>query len=426
MDLKYDLRNTGEEIQQVVDSVKNTIPQQISNKVEKNNRIIAGTHTKITYDEKGLVTGGANITANDLTGFINATKVGTGLISNTEFNALENVTGNIQNQINGLIPKTDINNANGVVGLDINGKINANQIPKAGEDNLGVVRVGDGLNIEDGTLSVKNQTILSLTSFPTNTTSGIVIPNSSPTAYYVQRCPSNEDPRYVITETINNAAINSTEWAPIFQSVYDADAWQGGYQNVLLDSLIIAYLLKASPSVELKTDYYILDTSNNALELIGYTTPTLINSITKSSYSAIAMIPSFTINNATDRLIVVLSGRLTSAGTNTINFSIGGETPSYITSGIPGLQIKLGNLSGRFNDDLIGINTVLGLTDELNSKQENLVSAVNIKTVNGKSLLGEGNIDVTPREVKLSGFEEWNAMKNDGLLDDTVDYYWGE
>lgn len=87
--------------------------------VAKNSAISGATKTKITYDSKGLVTAGADITGADISGTIDATKIGTGIISNTEFNYLDGVSGLIQTQLNskqdgsGLIAATRI--ASGII-----------------------------------------------------------------------------------------------------------------------------------------------------------------------------------------------------------------------------------------------------------------------------------------------------------------------
>lgn len=49
-----------------VDGVTSNIQNQLDNKVEKNANITAGTATKITYDAKGLVTAGANLSEADI------------------------------------------------------------------------------------------------------------------------------------------------------------------------------------------------------------------------------------------------------------------------------------------------------------------------------------------------------------------------
>lgn len=115
-------------------------------KVTANPTITGSTKTKITYDSKGLVTAGANLSASDLpdhilatnTGLgdqhtisgaaagqvlratgattaafqaiqssdlpsgIDASKIANGSVSNTEFQCLSSVTSNIQTQINSL------------------------------------------------------------------------------------------------------------------------------------------------------------------------------------------------------------------------------------------------------------------------------------------------------------------------------------
>jgi hypothetical protein len=71
-------------------------------KVNANAAIIPGTNTKITYDAKGLVTGGAALVETDLPTGINATRIGGGLVDNTEYGYLNGVTSAIQTQINNL------------------------------------------------------------------------------------------------------------------------------------------------------------------------------------------------------------------------------------------------------------------------------------------------------------------------------------
>jgi hypothetical protein len=70
-------------------------------KVDENASITGATKTKITYDAKGLVTGGADIAASDLPTGIDAAKISAGNVSNTEFDYLNGVTSAIQTQIDG-------------------------------------------------------------------------------------------------------------------------------------------------------------------------------------------------------------------------------------------------------------------------------------------------------------------------------------
>jgi hypothetical protein len=109
-----------------LDNVNNTsdankpvsIAQQdaLNGKVDENAPITAGTAPKITYDEKGLVTSGDSLDETDLPTGINANKIGTGVVSSTEFGYLDGVTSAIQTQIDGkqatLVSGTNIKTVN--------------------------------------------------------------------------------------------------------------------------------------------------------------------------------------------------------------------------------------------------------------------------------------------------------------------------
>jgi hypothetical protein len=82
-----------------LDGVTSNVQTQISSKLTGNIAITAGTFAKITFDVKGLVTGGQNLAATDLPTGIDALKIGAGIVDNTEFGYLDGVTGNIQTQI---------------------------------------------------------------------------------------------------------------------------------------------------------------------------------------------------------------------------------------------------------------------------------------------------------------------------------------
>lgn len=69
-------------------------------------------------------------------------------------------------------------------------------------------------------------------------------------------------------------------------------------------------------------------------------------------------------------------------GTERIYVSDGTNVPKYIETG------QLAKLT-----DIPDISN-LATKQELNSKQNNLVSGTNIKTINGNSILGEGNIEI--------------------------------
>ena len=85
-----------------------------TNKVEANTAITGATHTKITYDSKGLVTGGSDIVLADVTD-ITASAAEVNVLdgitaSTTELNYVDGVTSSIQTQLDskstGLTIKT--------------------------------------------------------------------------------------------------------------------------------------------------------------------------------------------------------------------------------------------------------------------------------------------------------------------------------
>ena len=69
-------------------------------KLTGNAPITGATKTKITYDSKGLVTAGADLSASDIPTGIDAANIGAGTVSNTEFGYLDGVTSAIQTQLN--------------------------------------------------------------------------------------------------------------------------------------------------------------------------------------------------------------------------------------------------------------------------------------------------------------------------------------
>jgi hypothetical protein len=109
-----------------LDNVNNTsdankpvsIAQQdaLNAKVDENAPITPGTAPKITFDAKGLVTSGDSLDETDLPTGINANKIGTGVVSSTEFGYLDGVTSAIQTQINAkqatLVSGTNIKTVN--------------------------------------------------------------------------------------------------------------------------------------------------------------------------------------------------------------------------------------------------------------------------------------------------------------------------
>jgi len=88
-----------------VDGVTSAIQTQLDDKVAKNSAITAATKCKITYDTKGLVTAGADLTASDIPD-ISAT----------------------------YVPQTAVGAANGVASLGADGKVPSGQLPSYVDD----------------------------------------------------------------------------------------------------------------------------------------------------------------------------------------------------------------------------------------------------------------------------------------------------
>jgi hypothetical protein len=84
----------------VITDQKDLLDYVQSYSVAKNAAISGATKTKITYDSKGLVTAGTDLIGADISGYIDATKISSGLIGNVEFDYLNDVSGNIQTQLN--------------------------------------------------------------------------------------------------------------------------------------------------------------------------------------------------------------------------------------------------------------------------------------------------------------------------------------
>ena len=76
----------------------------MAGKLTANPPIVGGTKTKITYDTNGLVVAGTTLSPTDIPAGVLATKIGTGIVDNTEFGYLNGVTSNIQTQLNGKFP----------------------------------------------------------------------------------------------------------------------------------------------------------------------------------------------------------------------------------------------------------------------------------------------------------------------------------
>jgi hypothetical protein len=143
----------------------------LDNKVDENAAITGATKTKITYDSKGLVTAGEDIGASDLPSGIDAAKIGSGTVSNTEFGYLDGVTSAIQTQFNGtqekLVSGTNIKTVNST------SLLGSGNVAVAAQDSISLI------NNTAVTLGTSTTSYISFCAFTTNsaeTSRQIIIP----------------------------------------------------------------------------------------------------------------------------------------------------------------------------------------------------------------------------------------------------------
>ena len=97
------------------DTTRAVTPKQLATKVTANTAITGATHTKITYDSKGLVTSGADLSASDIPNLtlskitdVTATAAELNVLdgitaTTTELNYVDGVTSSIQTQLNNKV-----------------------------------------------------------------------------------------------------------------------------------------------------------------------------------------------------------------------------------------------------------------------------------------------------------------------------------
>ena len=107
----YDLDSFGKVDDVLVDGqsvVVNKVAEiDLSGKVNANAPIQGATHTKIQYDNKGLVTGGSDLTESDIPS-LHLSKISDITATANEVNALDGITGNVQEQLNTKANSSDL------------------------------------------------------------------------------------------------------------------------------------------------------------------------------------------------------------------------------------------------------------------------------------------------------------------------------
>lgn len=104
-----------------------------TSKVTANTAITGATKCKITYDSKGLVTSGADLSASDIPS-ITLSKISDITASATELNYCDGVTSNIQTQLNNKVATSAIGAASGVCPLNASSKIDSTYLPSYVDD----------------------------------------------------------------------------------------------------------------------------------------------------------------------------------------------------------------------------------------------------------------------------------------------------
>ena len=130
------------------------VTTNLDKKLDKNTDIEAGTHTKITYDAKGLVTKGEDLTAEDIPD-LTLDKITDVTATAEELNYVSSVTSAIQTQLDNKATKAEVTalddkfilatekgNANGVATLGEDGKVPSTQLPSYVDDVVELVTVG--------------------------------------------------------------------------------------------------------------------------------------------------------------------------------------------------------------------------------------------------------------------------------------------
>ena len=84
--------------------------------------------------------------------------------------------------------------------------------------------------------------------------------------------------------------------------------------------------------------------------------------------------------------------------------------------------VKINGTTKSPSSGVVDLGTVITAHQDISGKQDNLVSGTNIKTINGQSILGEGNIEIKT-EVDTSSFatrEELTSLQDEVIANEEV------
>ena len=129
------------------DTTRAVTPKQLATKVTANSAITGATHTKITYDSKGLVTSGADLSASDIPN-LTLSKITDVTATASELNVLDGITATTTelNYVDGVTSsiQTQLNNK-----VTANASITGGTATKVTYDSKGLVTGGTTLSASD-------------------------------------------------------------------------------------------------------------------------------------------------------------------------------------------------------------------------------------------------------------------------------------
>lgn len=421
-----------------------------------NSAITGATKTKITYDAKGLVTSGADLAYTDLP-IATSSTVGAVKPDNNKIVVDENGVLSIQNtggDVNG--PAT--NSADYIPQWDgANSKLLKNGIPTSTFATAAQGSLADtAIQVEtDPTVPAwaKEATKPSYTASEVglgnvDNTSDLDKPVSTATQSALDlkenllpETPENPETKYLnglkqwaaiaigsggYAANLYLTTVNSTDVTGYKQVKYTNDASETTISQTVKASeeLMVAYLFDqalgattidsgswrtslfgaidaAAGDSWFKFEVFVYHTDTTETVLFSQYSGLIENRVGYEGYQRItieSVQPLFTVL-ATDRLGVKIYAKTTAAGDRTLYYKVGDGNASYCNTP---LALRHSQLRG-LNDDTNYQHITSTEKSTYAGKQDALVSGTNIKTINGSSVLGSGNLAIIGVDVTTKG-----------------------
>ena len=364
----------------------------ITDAVSKNSAIQGGTKCKITYDSKGLVTSGADLSASDIPN-LDWSKITSGvpIVSSWSSTTLDT---NIPSE---KLVKTSLDGKQPTLVSGTNIKT-VNNTSLLGSGNVAVqptlIGSGTGQNIK----TVGGTNILGSGNIPFPT-----VTNNNPSLAWSTKStvgsigstnlevtmPSNPVTKTAIESVLNVSAIYNNQALIVKNGVLDFGE-AGKVDDVKVNGTSVVNTSTKEALITVPTKVSDLTNDVGYTTNIGTVTQVKVGSTEYNPTAGIVSLPAYpTVNNAT--LTIQKNG--TTVNTFTANASSNVTANITVPTKTSDLTNDSGYITGLGFDDLSSHPTTLagyGITDA----QSKLVSGTNIKTVNNGSLLGSGNISV--------------------------------